>query len=65
MDKDLIEYLDTVEMKLNSLLRDIQNIRDRLDFRNKPIGHQFFQALTADDDETAKPKSKYMQCPHN
>jgi len=55
MNQELIEYLRIVEMKLQSLMQDIQNIRNRLDNTapHTPLirCHQlnFFNALQAED----------------
>lgn len=52
---ELREYLSIIEMKLQSLLRDIRNIRERLNdtpTRRNQEQLNFFQALSVDDDWT-------------
>jgi len=54
MNEELIEYLRIIEMKLQSLMQDIQNIRDRLEHPvHVPLVRchraSFFTALQADD----------------
>ena len=46
MDNEILEYLQIVEMKLRSLIQDIQNIRCRLEESKRPT---FFSALRIED----------------
>ena len=67
---EILEYLSIIEMKVQSILRDISNIRGHLENTNQQRPSEqrelnFFSALTADDYRADVPRSRYEQCPHN
>lgn len=63
---EIIEYLRIVERKLQSLMQDIRNIRNRLrvDPDHQQTAPTFFSALSAED-ALIPERTKHEQCPHN
>ena len=53
---EILEYLRIVEMKLSGLIRDIRNIRDRLEPKTQSTAPTFFDVLKADDDTGHTPR---------
>ena len=61
MNDELIQYLEIVEMKLRSLMQDIQNIKERLEPKAKSsaphVAPTFFDACRGEDDHHHSPRN--------
>jgi predicted glycosyltransferase len=67
---ELLEYLRVVEMKLQDLIQDVRNIRERLESKSaneqrattRNVTTTFFNALQADDDNNNQANNGTYGC---